>query len=155
VGILESGSRRTSSAVRSQDLVAAAKRTTDPNRATLMDLFRRRLVTVETTEDDGSLLTYQEHGVQWVHAYTDPEMLPGARWGQEVFSVTLTGAELLRRLPAEVGVRLDHGHQHSVDVVLPTARPVAPIVDEGQADDELADDEHGGGDGVQPRGRRS
>ena len=150
MGILESGSRRTSSAVRPQDLVAAAERTADPNRAQLADLFRRGRVTVETAEDDsGSLLTYQEHRVQWVqwvHAYTDPEMLPGARWGQEVWSVTLTGAELLRRLPSEVGVRLDHAHRHNVDVVLPTARPVAPIGDEGQADDE-----HASGDGAQRR----
>lgn len=133
----------------------AAKRTADPNQAALTDLFRRGLVTVETDEtDEGSFLTYQEHGMQWVHAYTDPEMLPGARWGQEVFSVTLTGAELLRRLPADVGVRLDHGYQHSVEVVLPKARPVAPIVDERQAVDEL-DDEYADGDGVQQRGRRS
>lgn len=151
MGILESGSRRSAPAASQRELVAAADDAAARNRASLAEVFARAHVWVETTEDErGDLVLHTDAGgTRWVHAYSDPEMLPGAAYGQEVWSVTLTGAQLRARLTPDIGIRLDPGHRYSVDVVLPTLAPVAtPIVAQAEPDAAQA-----GGDGAAEDGR--
>ena len=152
MGILEYGSRGAPAGASRGELVAAAGRAAEANRTALMGKFLRAHVVVETDSDRGARLVLHEvQGARWVHAYTDPEFLPGARWGQEdIWSVTVTGAQLLARRDREApgaGIRLDHGHHHAVDIELPTAPP-APTAAAGTAergpfdteDEDLAED---------------
>jgi len=96
-------------------LTAAGAASTAVDRA--IRQFQVAHVYVECDETGNPLLTQHCEGGWWVDAYSRPEWVPGVGTGQDVDLLSLTGAELTRRLPVGTGLRLDPGQGHGLVVV--------------------------------------
>jgi hypothetical protein len=96
-------------------LTAAAAASTAVDQAVRQ--FQVAHVYVECDETGDPLLAHDGERERWVNAYSRPEWVPGVDTGQDVDLLSLTGAELTRRLPVGTGLRLDSGHAHGLVVV--------------------------------------
>jgi hypothetical protein len=111
------------------DLRRAAEREhqQEVEQAGLTEKFDWATVYVACSPDtDQIVVTTDQAGQQWVHAYTEFALLPDARYGNdEVWHRQLTGATLRRQLAEHVGIDLDHGYAHTRVIARPKARPIA------------------------------
>lgn len=93
--------------------------------------FQVAHVYVECDETGKPLLAEHGEGERWISAYSRQEWVPGVDTGQDVDLLSLTGAELIRRLPFGTGLHLDPGQGHGL-VVVPAVTAIP-----GESDEDI------------------